>query len=366
MKITVLKEASDTRVAMTPAVCQKWMASKRHSIFIEKGAGQAAGYTDQDYQKAGAKIVNDVKTALKETDVLLCLSAPAEAKLSQLRRGTVLIGTFNKPKEIDFMIKKGFNAFSLDRLPRISRAQDMDILSSQSNLAGYAAVIHALSFFPRVFPMMMTSAGTITPARVLVIGAGVAGLQAIATAHRLGAVVYGYDVRPAAKDQVLSLGAKFVSVDEEEMAKAETSGGYAKEMSAAYKKKAAAVLAEEVAKADMIITTAMIPGKPAPKLITEAMVKKMKPGSVIVDVAAATGGNTDITAPGKNITKHGVQIIGHPSLAQLYPKDASDLYSNNLFRFLSLMTDKDTGQLRIDASDELIRETLLQKPAASK
>ena len=264
-------------------------------------------------------------------------------------------------KDMEALAKAGITAFSMDFMPRITRAQSMDVLSSQANLAGYKAVLEATTVYGKAFPLMMTAAGRINPANVLVMGAGVAGLQAIATAKRLGAIVNATDVRPAAKEQVESLGGKFVAVENEEFKQAEDAGGYAKEMSDDYKRQQAKLIAETIAKMDVVITTAAIPGRPAPKLVTEEMVKSMKPGSVIVDLAVETGGNCELTEPGKVVTKGGVTIVGHYNMPSRLAADASALYARNVLNFLQLMIDKESNELAIDWDDDIIKGTLVTK-----
>jgi NAD(P) transhydrogenase subunit alpha len=281
-----------------------------------------------------------------------------------LKRGATLIGMlapYAARDQIAAYAERGIDAFAMELIPRITRAQTMDVLSSQSNLAGYKAVLDAAAEFGRAFPMMMTAAGTLAPARVLVMGAGVAGLQAIATARRLGAVVSATDVRPAAKEQVQSLGATFIAVEDEEFREAETAGGYAKEMSDAYKQKQAALIAETVKKQDVIITTALIPGRPAPVLLTEEMVKSMKPGSVIVDLAVEQGGNCALSEPGEVVDKHGVRIVGHLNVPSRLAVDASALYARNLLAFLTPLIDKEAGALKIDWEDEIVKGTALTR-----
>ena len=262
---------------------------------------------------------------------------------------------------LEALAKAKIQAFAMEMIPRITRAQGMDVLSSQANLAGYKAVLDAAAEFGRAFPMMMTAAGTVPPARVLIMGAGVAGLQAIATARRLGAIVSATDVRPAAKEQVASLGASFIAVDDEEFRQAETAGGYAKEMSAEYQAKQAALIAETIKKQDIIITTALIPGRKAPVLVSEEMIKTMKPGSVIVDLAAEAGGNTPLTKAGEVVEVHGVTIMGYSNLPGRLAVDASSLYARNLFNFVSLLVDKKTGALAIDWNDEIVKGALVAK-----
>jgi NAD(P) transhydrogenase subunit alpha len=357
----------ETRVAATPDIVKKYVALGLE-VVVEKGAGEDAAFTDQEYQDAGATIAKDEASALKDADVVLKVQRPViDGKLNELaliKPGAVLIGhlaALIHRIEVEAYAQANITAFALELMPRISRAQSMDILSSQNNLAGYKAVIDGAAEFGSALPMMMTAAGTVPPAKVFIMGVGVAGLQAIATAKRLGAVVTANDVRPATKEQVESLGGKFLMVDEAAMKDAETSGGYAKEMSEEYKKKAAQVVADHVKKQDIIITTALIPGKPAPRLITEEMVKSMKPGSVIVDLAAETGGNCALTEPGKTVVKHGVKIIGHLNVPGRLPKDSSALFARNVYNFLSPHVDKETKSLKFKWDDETVRDTLVTR-----
>jgi len=358
MKIAVLRErkTGELRVAATPDSVKKYV-SLGASATVETGAGMGAGIADSAYEAAGATIAADASATTNDANIILKVSAPEKEEMMFLPEGAMLIGMLDPYANTDLLaalnIKK-ISAFSLELLPRISRAQSMDVLSSQSNLAGYRAVIDAVSLFGKVVPMMMTAAGTVAPAKALVLGAGVAGLQAIATAKRLGAVVSAFDVRPVVKEQVESLGAKFVEVPAEESG--ETSGGYAKEMSDEYKQKQAQLIADTLKKQDMVISTALIPGKPAPVLITEAMVKDMKPGSVIVDLAAASGGNCPLTELDKVVVKHGITLVGYSNLPSRVAVDASQLYARNLLNFVSTLILPETKW-----EDELITGTLLTK-----
>ena len=368
MKIAIPKERhpQEARVAASPDTV-KALVGLGAAVSVEKGAGQGAAMMDDAYKKAGASIAKDQKTALNGADVVLKVRRPmAEGEASDefalMRKSAVVLALFDPMRDkagVEAAAKAGTTAFSMELIPRITRAQSMDVLSSQANLAGYKAVLDAAAEFGRAFPMMMTAAGTIAPARALVMGAGVAGLQAIATARRLGAIVSATDVRPAAKEQVESLGASFVAVEDEEFKQAETAGGYAKEMSDAYKKKQAELIAETIAKQDVVITTALIPGRPAPKLIDEAMVKSMKPGSVIVDLAVETGGNCALSQAGKVVVKHGVRIVGHNNVPGRLAVDASALYAKNLLNFLKLIIDAESGELKIDWEDEIIKGTCI-------
>ncbi|MGD9744060.1 MAG: Re/Si-specific NAD(P)(+) transhydrogenase subunit alpha [Geminicoccaceae bacterium] len=371
MKIGVLKERrpNEARVAVSPDTVKK-LAGLGVGVVIESGAGAGANFTDEAYRQAGAEIAGDAASAVRDAAVVLKVQRPLGAsdggpdEVGLLKSGTVLIGILAPhaaKAEIADYAARSITAFAMEFMPRITRAQVMDVLSSQSNLAGYKAVVDAAAEFGRAFPMMMTAAGTIAPARVLVMGAGVAGLQAIATARRLGAIVSATDVRPAAKEQVESLGATFVAVQDEEFKQAETAGGYAKEMSDAYKQKQAALIAETIKKQDIVITTALIPGRPAPVLVSEEMVKSMKPGSVIVDLAVEQGGNCPLSELDKVVVKHGVKLVGHANLAGRLAADASALYARNLLAFVTLLVDKETKELKINWDDEIVKGTLLTR-----
>jgi len=365
LKIAIPKETAkhEKRVAISPEVVKK-LSDMGCSIIIESGAGEASNFPDDVLKKAGATIKKDYESTVKEADIILKVQAPDKNELDVLSRGQLLISMlspFSNDKILNDCAKACIDTFSMEFVPRISRAQSMDVLSSQSNLAGYKSVLDAAEHYAHAFPMMMTAAGTVPPAKVFVMGAGVAGLQAIATAKRLGAVVSATDVRPAAKEQVQSLGANFIAVEDDEFKEAETAGGYAKEMSAAYKKKQAALIESHIAKQDIVITTALIPGRPAPVLITADMVKSMKPGSVIVDLAVETGGNCALSESGKVIEKHGVTIIGHINVPSRLAADASMLYAKNLFNLISLIMDKESGKLAIDWEDDIIKGIAMTK-----
>lgn len=362
MRIGVPRETTpgELRVAATPETVKKAIALG-FQVAVESGAGVGAAIPDSAYKKAGAKIVTGA-AVYKGADLIFVAQPPDDKALKSIAKGTVLIGMLSPlshPDGIKNFAKKGLTALAMELLPRITRAQSMDVLSSQSNVAGYGAVLLAATHYPSMFPMMMTAAGTITPARVLVLGAGVAGLQAIATARRMGAVVGAYDVRPAVKEQVESLGATFVSVAEADTADAETSGGYAKEMSKEYKKKEQQMLADEVAKADIVITTALIPGKPAPVLITKKMAAAMKPGSVVVDLAAEAGGNCALTEPGKTVQKDGLTLVGVTNLPALWAADSSQLFARNLLNFITPMVNTETKKFEIDPEDEVVAGSLV-------
>lgn len=361
MKIAILKESGkdEQRVAATVETVKK-LVSLGCDLSIQKDAGASASIDDAAFKDAGATIYDDAADTLKDCAILLCVNTPQEEHLALLSDAACVVGMLNPhdstAAQRSYNAKK-ISSFALELLPRISRAQSMDVLSSQSNLAGYRAVLEAVGAFNKVVPMMMTSAGTVAPAKALIVGAGVAGLQAIATARRLGAVVSAFDVRPAAKEQVQSLGAKFIEVPAEE--DAETTGGYATEMSEDYKKKQAQLMHDTLKKQDMVITTALIPGRPAPIIITEEMVKDMKQGSVIVDLAAPNGGNCALTKAGKTVIKYGVKIIGSTNLPSLVSVDASQLYAKNLFTFITTLLIDDKAALNIKWDDELVTGTCL-------
>jgi len=360
--VGIAKETRDgeTRVAASPETVRKYV-ELGVSVTVESGAGAAASFTDDAYRASGATLVAE---ALAGADVALKVRAPSADELKRLKRGTLLVGLlapYGNKREADAYAAAGVDAFAMELVPRISRAQSMDALSSQSNLAGYKAVLDAASAFGRAMPMMMTAAGSIAPARVMVFGAGVAGLQAIATARRLGAIVSATDVRPAAKEQVQSLGASFVMVESDETKAAETAAGYAKEMSAEYQRAQRELIEKTLPKQDIAITTALIPGRPAPLLISEAMVRSMKPGSVIVDLAVEQGGNCALSKAGEVVKVGGVTILGHRNVPGRLPTDASSLYAKNLFNFVSLLIDKQSGALKIDWGDEIVRGTCLTR-----
>jgi len=373
MKIAILKERrpNETRVAGSPDTVKKFVALGV-DVCVEKGAGAAASVTDAEFRNAGATIAADAKTALSGSDVILKIQRPMidgekSNELANFRPGQTLVCQMYALSEPDFtaaLAASGVTGFAMELMPRITRAQSMDILSSQSNLAGYKSVLDAAAEFGRAFPMMMTAAGTVPPARVLIMGVGVAGLQAIATAKRLGAVVSATDVRPATKEQVESLGGTFVAVEDEEFAQAQTEGGYAKEMSDAYKEKQAALIAETITKQDIVICTALIPGRSAPVLVSEAMVKTMKPGSVIVDLAVEAGGNCPLSKLGKVVSKHGVKIIGHANVPGRVPDDASRLFARNILNFLTPMIGEDGQTLNVDTDDEIVAGTLVTRDGA--
>ncbi|MBI1326918.1 MAG: Re/Si-specific NAD(P)(+) transhydrogenase subunit alpha [Alphaproteobacteria bacterium] len=361
--IAALKEhaADENRVAITPEVAKK-LKGLGFAVIIETGAGLPALYPDTLYKDAGAEIALSAEDAAKRADVIVTLQPAAIPALAQAKSSAFVIGLVNPYQNKDFLQKsatQGVTAIAMELVPRITRAQAMDVLSSQANLAGYKAVLEAAALYQRGMPMMMTAAGTVAAARVFVMGAGVAGLQAIATARRLGAIVSATDVRLAAKEQVQSLGATFVMVEDEETKAAETSGGYAKEMSDAYKTKQAQLIADTIAKQDIVITTALIPGRPAPKLVTAQMIATMKPGSVIVDLAAEQGGNCELTEPGKVAEKNNVTIVGHRNMAARIASDASSLYARNVLNLLQLMQNKETKEVSLNLEDEIIKAVTL-------
>lgn len=366
MKLGVIKERRDAekRVAASPETVKK-LIDLGFDVFIEAGAGVSASIPDTAFEAAGAKIAKDLKSTVNDADVIFSVQGLEGKDAKLVKKGALQLASLNPFMDgarLQPYADAGLMAIAMEFVPRITRAQTMDVLSSQSNLAGYKAVIDGAATYGRAFPMMMTAAGTIAPARVMVMGAGVAGLQAIATAKRLGAIVSATDVRAAAKEQVESLGGKFVMVEDEETANAETSGGYAKEMSDAYKQKQAALIAETLAKQDIAITTALIPGRPAPVLITEDMVKSMKPGSVIVDLAVENGGNCELSKAGEIVEAHGVTIVGHKNVPSRLAADASSLYARNLLHFITPHI-KD-GKLEIDFEDEVVSESLVTKDGA--
>lgn len=358
--------AHERRAAASPDTVKK-LAGMGCTVTIEAGAGTESAITDEMFKEAGAKIAKNAADTLKNADIVLCVQAPSEEELKQVPKGAILIGMlapYNNSALNKSYAKTGVTALSMELMPRITRAQSMDVLSSQSNLAGYKAVLDACEVFGRALPMMMTAAGTVPPARVFVMGAGVAGLQAIATAKRLGAVVSATDVRPAAKEQVESLGGKFVAVEDEEFKQAETAGGYAKEMSKEYRKKQAALIRETIAKQDIIITTALIPGRPAPELISGDMVASMKPGSVIVDLAVEQGGNCALSKAGSIVEKDGVKIIGHHNVPSRLAASSSALYAKNLLNLLNLLIDQESGKLSLNWDDDIIKGIALTKDGA--
>jgi NAD(P) transhydrogenase subunit alpha len=353
----------ETRVAATPETVKKLAAGGKHTILVQSGAGVNAAVPDADFQAAGATIVGSAAEVYGQSDIVLKVRAPEASELGSLKRGAILIGLLN-PYDgagIEALASTGVAGFAMEWLPRITRAQAMDVLSSQANIAGYKAVVIAANEYGRFMPMLMTAAGTVKAARVLVMGAGVAGLQAIATAKRLGAVIEAFDVRPAVKEQVESLGAKFVEVPmtDDEKKQAQTAGGYAREMSEDYKRRQGELVHERAKAADIVITTALIPGRPAPVLIREETVKAMKPGSVIVDLAVEQGGNCPLSERDRIVVKHGVKIVGLANLPALVGADASSLYARNLLNFINLLVDPKSGELKLNREDEVIAGALV-------
>ena len=352
--------AVESRVAASPDTVKR-LGGLGFSVVVEKGAGDGSRIPDADFAAAGA-VIGKASDAGK-ADLVLKVRRPSAAELAGYKKGALVIATidpYGNEDAVAALAKAGVSAFAMEFMPRITRAQVMDVLSSQANLAGYRAVIDAAAEYDRALPMMMTAAGTVPAARIFVMGVGVAGLQAIATARRLGAVVTATDVRPAAKEQVASLGAKFIAVEDEEFRQAETAGGYAKEMSKEYQAKQAALTAEHIAKQDIVITTALIPGRPAPKLVSAAMVASMKPGSVIIDLAVERGGNVEGAKAGEIVTTaNGVRIVGHLNVPGRVASSSSLLYARNLYAFVETLVDKETRALKVDVEDELVKATLL-------
>ncbi len=367
MKIAVAAEADDTRVAATPDVVKRYVKAGAE-VVVERGAGASARVTDEAFQEAGAGIVGSAEQAVEGADVVLVVRRPRPELLAAMKRGAFVIGAldpYGDREGLQAMADAGVAAVAMELMPRITRAQSMDILSSQANLAGYQAVIDAAAAFDRAIPMMMTAAGTVPAAKVFVMGAGVAGLQAIATARRLGGAVSATDVRPAAKEQVASLGAKFVAVENDEFRAAETAGGYAKEMSEDYRRQQAELVASHVAKQDIVITTALIPGRPAPKLVTADMVASMPQGSVIVDLAVERGGNVEGSVAGEVVTVGPATIIGYGNVPGRIAATASLLYAKNLYTFVdTVLLDKETKAFEPDWEDELLTATLLTRDGA--
>jgi NAD(P) transhydrogenase subunit alpha len=368
MRLAVLTEtdAEESRVAATPETVKKFKAIGA-DVVVQSGCGLTSGVTDADYEAMGATIASSPADAATDADIVLLVRRPDSSLLELIKPGAIVVAImdpYGHEEALAAIARKNISAFSMELMPRITRAQSMDVLSSQANLAGYRAVVDATAEYGRAMPMMMTAAGTVPAARVFVMGAGVAGLQAIATARRLGAVVSATDVRPASKEQVASLGGKFIAVEDEEFKQAETSGGYAKEMSAEYRAKQAELVSSHIAKQDIVITTALIPGRPAPQLISRAMVESMKPGSVIVDLAVERGGNCELSEPGKVIDHQGVKIVGHLNMAGRIPASASALYAKNLYSFVETMIDKTTKTIAVNWDDELVKATLLTRDGA--
>ena len=365
MRIAVAREidATESRVAATPETVKK-MKALGADIAVEPDAGTKSGIPDAEFAAAGATVMPG---AVKDADVVLKVRRPASSELARYKKGALVIAImdpYGEDAALKAMADAGVVAFAMELLPRITRAQVMDVLSSQANLAGYRAVVDAAAEYGRALPMMMTAAGTVPAAKVFVMGAGVAGLQAIATARRLGAIVTATDVRPAAKEQVESLGAKFIAVEDEEFKQAETAAGYAKEMSKEYQAKQAALVADHIKKQDIVITTALIPGRPAPRLLSKEMVTSMRPGSVIVDLAVERGGNCELAKAGEVVDAGGVKIVGYRNVPGRIAASASSLYARNLFAFLEILVDKTTKALAVDWNDEIVKATALTRDGA--
>ncbi len=368
MKIAVLRDrrAHEKRVAASAETIKKFIGLGAE-VTVEAGAGEGSRVSDKMFADAGATIAADAAAAVNGADVILSVQRPEPSALSGLKPGAVAIGLYapyGERENLQALAGTGAALMAMEFVPRISRAQAMDALSSQANLAGYKAVVDAAAEFGRAMPMMMTAAGTVAPARVLVFGAGVAGLQAIATARRLGAIVSATDVRPAAKEQVESLGATFVAVIDDEFKQAETAAGYAKPMSAEYQAKQAALIAETIKKQDIAICTALIPGRKAPVLITEEMVMSMKPGSIVVDLAVEQGGNCPLSRPGEVVEVNGVTILGHLNVPSRLAQDSSNLYAKNLLNLVTLLIDKETKQLNVPWDDEIVKGALVARDGA--
>jgi NAD(P) transhydrogenase subunit alpha len=366
LRIAVLKESApgETRVACTPDTAKK-IVGLGHTVVVQAGAGVSASAPDDQYKAAGAEIAAD--GGVGGADLVVKVRRPTESEIGAMKAGVgfvSLLEPYGDKAAIEKLAKAKIDAIAMEFIPRISRAQSMDALSSQANLGGYRAVIEAAELYGRAFPMMMTAAGTVAAAKVFIMGVGVAGLQAIATARRLGAVVSATDVRPATKEQVASLGAKFVAVEDEEFKQAETAAGYAKPMSAEYQAKQAALVTEHIAKQDIVITTALIPGRPAPVLVTEAQAKSMRPGSVIIDLAVAQGGNCPLSKPDQLVEAGGVKIMGFTNLPARLPADASSLYARNLLALLPLLTNKDTKAFEPAWDDEIVKGALVTRGGA--
>jgi len=350
----------EKRIAITPEIAKKYLSLGLEVLLVEN-YGLHLGFDDEKYKQLGVNIIKDEKEILTKSDIVVQLTLLSDEKISLVKENQTLIGVFNpynNKDKLENLLKKNINLFSLELLPRITRAQSMDILSSQANLAGYKAVIESFAYFEKAIPMMMTAAGTIPAAKVLVVGAGVAGLQAIATAKRMGAIVFATDVRITSKEQVESLGGKFLTVEGAE--NLETEGGYAKEVSEDFKKKQEDLLSETLKKIDIVICTALIPGKKAPVIIKESMINNMQPGSIIYDLAAIQGGNTAFTEVDKVIDKNGVKIMGENNILNKLPISASNLYSKNVFNFVANLYDKESKKININLEDEIIEKTLIK------
>ena len=368
LKIAILKETAhlESRIAASPDTVKSYIAAG-HTVNIVKNAGAKAHFSDADFSALGANLIEDNQQAVQDADIVLSINGADTSLIAQMKRGAGLVGLMNPTDHPDYIqacANAGITAFALEYIPRISRAQSMDVLSSQSNLAGYRSVLEGASIYGRALPMMMTAAGTIAPAKIFIMGAGVAGLQAIATARRLGAVTTATDVRPAAKEQVASLGAKFIAVENEEFKQAETAGGYAKQMSAEYQELQAELTASHVAKQDIVVTTALIPGRPAPRLITSEMVQSMRAGSVLIDLAIERGGNVEGAVAGEIVTTdNGVKIVGYLNWPSRMAADSSSLFAKNIKNLLPLVTAED-GHYAPDWEDEIIQGCALTKDGA--
>ncbi len=364
--VSTAEAADEPRVALSPETAKKLVALGC-TVKVQAGAGLKSRFSDAQYQAAGATVTATAAEATNGADILLKVRRPSADEVKTLKPGAIvaaILSPYDDRSDLDALAATGASLFSMEFMPRITRAQSMDVLSSQANLAGYKAVVDAASMFEQAVPMMMTAAGTVPAAKIFIMGVGVAGLQAIATARRLGAIVTATDVRPATKEQVASLGAKFIAVEDEEFKQAQTATGYAKPMSAEYQAKQAELVSNHIKTQDVVITTALIPGRPAPKLLTRAMVDSMKPGAVIMDLAAERGGNCELTVPGKIIDHNGVRISGPLNIAGSVPVNASSLYAKNLYTFLETMIDKKEKVLAINWDDELIKGTLVAKGGA--
>ena len=367
MRIAVPAESvSEPRIAATPETIRKLIGFGA-SVVVQAGAGVASGIPDDAFTAAGATLAPDAAETVRDADIVLKVRRPEAEALHAYRRGALVLAImdpYGETEALAAMAGAGVTAFAMELMPRITRAQAMDVLSSQANLAGYRSIIDAAEQYGRAFPMMMTAAGTVPAAKVFIMGVGVAGLQAIATARRLGAIVSATDVRPATKEQVESLGAKFVAVEDDEFKSAETSGGYAKEMSAEYRAKQADLVAAHIAKQDIVVTTALIPGRPAPKLVSAAMVSSMRPGSIVVDLAVERGGNCEMSRPGEVVEANGVKIVGYLNMPGRLAATASSLYARNLMAFVETLIDKSAKTVKVDWTDDLVKATALTHDGA--
>ena len=367
MRIAVPAElGSEPRVAATPETIRKLIGFGA-TVVVQAGAGLTSGLPDDAFAAAGATLAPDAAETVRDADIVLKVRRPEGEALHAYKRGALVLAImdpYGETEALAAMAAAGVTAFAMELMPRITRAQAMDVLSSQANLAGYRCIIDAAEQYGRAFPMMMTAAGTVPAAKVFIMGVGVAGLQAIATARRLGAIVSATDVRPATKEQVESLGAKFVAVEDEEFRSAETSGGYAKEMSAEYQRKQADFVAAHIAKQDIVVTTALIPGRPAPRLVSAAMVSSMRPGSIVVDLAVERGGNCELSKPGEVVEVNGVKIVGYRNVPGRLAATASSLYARNLMAFVETLVDKTAKAVKVDWADDLVKATALTHDGA--